>query len=145
MLQTVLFFPRLNTFAKKIESAMALEIEGVMHRIFDKEQKTASFQFREFVIEVPDGNYPQMAKFQIVQDRVNLLDAFAVGERVKVHFDLRGREWQGKYFTTLNAWKIDKLEQSQTATPAEQRSATPVASAFPLPGEEPPATDDLPF
>jgi single-strand DNA-binding protein len=124
---------------------MAYEAEGVMHRIFDTEQKSASFQTREFVIEVPDGTYPQMVKFQLVQDRVSLLDGCQVGEKVKIHFDLRGREWQGKYFTTLNAWRIEKGDQMQAATPIAQQSAPPVVSSFPSAQDEPPASDDLPF
>lgn len=123
---------------------MAFEIEGVMHRIFDTEQKTASFQAREFVIEVPDGNYPQMVKFQVLQDRVALLDQYQVGEKVKVSFDLRGREWQGKYFTTLNAWKLDKLEAQNPAVQAQSSSA-PSAQSFPSAADEPPSFDGLPF
>jgi single-strand DNA-binding protein len=124
---------------------MPYEAEGVMHRIFDTEQKSASFQVREFVLEIPDGNYPQMAKFQLAQDKVNLVDNYAIGEKVKVSFDLRGREWQGKYFTTLNAWRIDRLDaQTVAAAPAAQASA-PVANPFPSAGDEPPAMDDLPF
>ena len=46
---------------------MAFEVEGKLYRIFPTEQKTASFQAREFVLEVPDGNYPQYVKFQVVQ------------------------------------------------------------------------------
>ncbi|HMX38764.1 MAG TPA: DUF3127 domain-containing protein, partial [Saprospiraceae bacterium] len=38
---------------------MAFEVEGKLHRIFQTEQKSGSFQAREFVLEVPDGNYPQ--------------------------------------------------------------------------------------
>ncbi len=125
---------------------MAYEAEGVMHRIFDTEQKSASFQTREFVIEVPDGTYPQMVKFQLVQDRVSLVDGCQVGERVKVHFDLRGREWQGKYFTTLNAWRIERLDQVQTAPPvAQSQSAPPAVPGFPSVQDEPMASDDLPF
>jgi single-strand DNA-binding protein len=125
---------------------MPYEAEGVMHRIFDTEQKSASFQAREFVIEVPDGNYPQMVKFQVLQDKVNLLDSYAVGEKVKVSFDLRGREWQGKYFTTLNAWRIDRLEQQNMTVSAPSAPASkPAANPFPSASDEPPAMDDLPF
>lgn len=85
---------------------MALDITGKLHKKFDTEQKTDSFKAREFVIET-EGEYPQFVKFQIVQDRCALIDNFEEGQNLKVHFDLRGREWQGKYFTNLNAWKIE--------------------------------------
>jgi single-strand DNA-binding protein len=88
---------------------MAFEVEGRLHRVYPTEQKSGSFQAREFVVEVPDGNYPQMVKFQAVQERCAQLDDFREGEQVKVHFDLRGREWQGKYFTNLTAFRIERV------------------------------------
>lgn len=123
---------------------MAFEVEGKLIKKFDTESKTASFQAREFVIEVPDGNYPQMVKFQLVQDRCNMLDTYEEGEQIKVHFDLRGREWQGKYFTNLNAWRIDKASDSQSASDAPVPSDDP----FPTSNDEPTSQghdDDLPF
>jgi hypothetical protein len=86
---------------------MSFEIEGKLHKKFDTEQKTQTFQAREFVIETVDGNYQQYIKFQLTQDRCALIDPFQEGDNVKVHFDLRGREWQGKYFTNLNAWRLE--------------------------------------
>jgi len=65
---------------------------------------------REFVIEVADGQYPQMVKFQLVQDKCNLVDEYAEGDVVTVEFDLRGREWNGKYFTNLQAWRMNRGE-----------------------------------
>lgn len=91
---------------------MAFEVEGKLHRLFSTEQKSASFQAREFVLEIPDGNYPQLVKFQAVQERCAQLDSFHEGERIKVHFDLRGREWNGKYLTNLNAWRVEKAGEA---------------------------------
>ena len=79
-----------------------------MEKIFDTEQKSASFQAREFVIEVADGQYPQMVKFQLVQDKCALVDDYSEGDNIEVEFDLRGREWNGKYFTNLQAWRITR-------------------------------------
>jgi single-strand DNA-binding protein len=125
---------------------MAFEVEGKLHRIFPTEQKSASFSAREFVLEVPDGNYPQLIKFQSVQDRCGQLDNFQEGDMVKVAFDLRGREWNGKYLTNLNAWKVDRAAggSANNATPAA--SADFPADPFPNYNDAPPvSTDDLPF
>lgn len=107
---------------------MAFEIDGKLIKIYPTEQKTASFAAREFVIEVPDGNYPQYIKFQAVQDRCNILDNFSEGDKIKVSFDLRGREWQGKYFTSLNAWRIDRAGVGETASVDADFPADPFPS-----------------
>jgi ribosomal protein L3 len=124
---------------------MAFEVIGKLHRVFPIEQKTATFQAREFVLEIASGQYSEYVKFQAIQDRCQLLDAFQEGDVVKVSFDLRGREWQGKYFTNLNAWRIEKADSNATAaSAAEQHAADP----FPDYTAAPPPTnavDDLPF
>ena len=122
---------------------MSFEVEGKLHKKFDTENKTDTFQAREFVIEVNSGNYPQFVKFQLVQDRCSLVDEFEEGQQIKVHFDLRGREWNGKYFTNLNAWRVER--------PVQEAAAPPVAGgddSFPSASDEPlgvEGDDDLPF
>ena len=76
----------------------SFEIDGRLHKIYDTEQKTDTFKAREFVIEVPDGNYSNYVKFQLVQDRCGQIDSYSEGDQIKVHFDLRGREWEWKIF-----------------------------------------------
>lgn len=122
---------------------MSFEIEGKLFKKFDTESKSAKFQARDLVIEIADGQYPQFIKFQLVQDRCSLLDDYNEGEQIKVHFDLRGREWNGKYFTNLNAWRLEKVGDAEapvTATAAAEDS-------FPSAADEPSieVNDDLPF
>ncbi|MCB0640931.1 MAG: DUF3127 domain-containing protein [Phaeodactylibacter sp.] len=124
---------------------MSFEVIGKLHKKFDTENKTDTFQAREFVIEVSSGNYPQYVKFQLTQDRCPLVDPFEEGEEMKVHFDLRGREWNGKYFTNLNAWRVEKVQAV-----ASSGGAVPPAgdSSFPSADDEPQGqdfNDDLPF
>lgn len=123
---------------------MSFEIEGKLVKKFDVESKTSSFQAREFVIETMDGSYSQFIKFQLVQDRVSVIDAFQEGERIKVHFDLRGREWSGKYFTNLNAWRVEKASEGAPAASSGGGDAT-FPSAVDEPAISSSADDDLPF
>ena len=133
---------------------MAFEVEGKLHRVFPTEQKSASFSTREFVLEIPDGNYPQLIKFQAVQDRCGILDNFSEGDLVRVSFDLRGREWNGKYLTNLNAWRMDAgggESQSSSSQAPSRSKAAPAAENFPADpfpnySDAPPvSSDDLPF
>jgi single-strand DNA-binding protein len=131
---------------------MAFEVEGKLHRIFPTESKSASFQTREFVLEIPDGNYPQVIKFQAVQDRCGILDSFQEGDTVRVSFDLRGREWNGKYLTNLNAWRIDRGGEGGGSNNAGSNKKQATADdkfpddPFPNYSDAPPVeTNDLPF
>lgn len=114
-------------------------ITGEIEKIFEVETKGESFHVRNFVIKSDDsGQYDNFVQFQMTQDRVGFLDSFKEGERVKVHFDLRGRQWQEKYFTNLNAWRVDREG-------AEAEKAAPAPA--PVTTDEPTAeaSDDLPF
>ncbi|NBU35459.1 MAG: DUF3127 domain-containing protein [Bacteroidetes bacterium] len=127
------------------------EIEGKLVKIYDMEVKgTNSFRTREFVIETMDGAYPQFVKFQSVQDKCDLLNQFQEGEAIKVSFDLRGRQWQDKYFTNLNAWRIEKASSSSSSPVTQVNSGSfdntpssfPTSSSSGLSSTE---AEDLPF
>lgn len=125
---------------------MSFDIEGKLIKKYDTESKSPTFQTREFVIEVNAGNYPEFVKFQLTQDRCAIIENHNEGDRIRVHFDLRGREWQGKYFTNLNAWKV---EGQSAAPPAAKSNAGASFSDFPTVDNEPvinmDMNDDLPF
>ncbi len=118
---------------------MNYQATGRLHKIFDTEQKSASFSVRDFVIETADDKFPQMVKFQLTQDKCALIDDFSEGDEICVDFDLRGREWNEKYFTNLNAWRV-------TAADTQGNAATGTAA----PASSPATTvddfeDDIPF
>jgi len=130
---------------------MSFEVDGKLHKVFDTESKTETFQAREFVIEIGDGNYPQYIKFQLTQDRCSLIDSYQPGQQIKVFFDLRGREWNEKYFTNLNAWRVTSAAPATPPPPAdntESSNAAPAFDSFPKANDElqiDVADDDLPF
>lgn len=86
----------------------SLEITGTLFKKFETEQISDKFQKREFVVSIEDGPYTEYVKFELIGDRCDLLEPFSENEQVKVAFNLKGREWQGKYFVNLRAWRITK-------------------------------------
>ena len=119
---------------------MSFEVEGKLYRKFETEKKKDTFQTREFVLLVEQGQYPQHIKFQLVQDRCEIIDNIAEGTNLKVYFDLRGREWQEKFFTNLQAWRVEAAgqESKPTAAAGDFPSTPPMA-------DEGSSYDDLPF
>jgi single-strand DNA-binding protein len=136
---------------------MSYELVGKLFKKFDTVARSEKFSTREFGMEIVDGNYNQYIGLQLINDRCSMLDAHNEGEMIKVHFDLRGREWQGKFLTNLNAWRIDKADATAVAAAPQQAApatvtAKPVVqpagdSGFPTMADAPvqQAEDDLPF
>lgn len=131
----------------------SLEVEGKLVQLLDKRSGVSAngtnWTSQDFVIEIP-GQYPTNAVFNIYGDRVQI-DQFQVGEYIKVSFDIRGREYQGKWYNTLNCWKIERpgntTTQPGTTQPAGATQATTAAPTQPTgPAEQPQqGGDDLPF
>jgi hypothetical protein len=84
------------------------ELSGTIKKIFDEQTFGSGFNKREFVVTTAD-RYPQDIKFETVKDKVGLLSPLQEGDKVKVSFDIRGREWKENYYVNLNAWKIENL------------------------------------
>ena len=111
---------------------MSLQLKGTIKLIGEKQTFDSGFQKVEFVLTTNDEKYPQDVKFEIVQDKVDdFLKYNKVGSVVDVDFNVRGNEYQGKYYVSLTAWKVFK---SQAAAPATDIG---------VPSEE--IADDLPF
>jgi len=116
-----------------------------------KEVGTSGFKKRDIVVTT-DETYPQHILVQFVQDKCDLLDAFKVGESVKIDINLRGREWtnpQGEtsYFNTIQGWRIAKHTVQSPTEVYHSNHPTNIPSqnqSQPQPyNEEEP--DDLPF
>lgn len=122
---------------------MALEIQGRVKLLMDKQTFNSGFEKREFVVTTQE-QYPQDVKFECIKDKIAMLDALQPGEEVNVSFNVRGNEYQGRYFVNLQAWKIDKV--SQQAAPGKAPTQ-PIDNIPPF--EEPEGMDDdddgLPF
>ena len=125
-----------------------MEITGRVYRVFDTETLANNFQKREFVIDYAENpSYPQKIKFELIKDKVDVINGFSEGDAVVVHFNLRGREWSGpagetKFFNTLQAWKLERMEATQPQPQTTEQQAPPEQAA-PFIGDE--GEDDLPF
>jgi single-strand DNA-binding protein len=89
---------------------MKYETQGSIKAIFPVMTFKNDFTKREFVVTTEADKYPQDLKFELVKDKCAQLDKYQVGQRVKVEFDLRGSEYQGKYYVNLSAWRLSPAE-----------------------------------
>lgn len=85
-----------------------METTGTIHFIGEKKRVSDKFTVQEFVIET-DEKYPQKIVFNLINDKVNLINGYQSGDTIKVAFNLTGREYNGKYYNTLSCWKIQPI------------------------------------
>ena len=117
-----------------------MEVKGIIKLINETQTfGERGFRKRELVLSTIE-EYPQHLLIEFVQDKVDVLDNFVIGQGVEISINLRGREWinpegVAKYFNSIQGWRI---KASASDAPAE---AAP-ASTQPPAGD---GADDLPF
>ena len=133
---------------------MALEIEGRIARKLNVQTGTSSrgaWSKQEFVIEYQEGNFPTQLCMNVWgDDKVRELDKYQVGDKVKISFNLSSREYNGRWYTDVRAWRIEPAGQTQPSSapeayghPAAGSQTAPMPTIDDLPGDN--SEDDLPF
>ena len=104
---------------------MALEITGKVSHIGEIEAVGANNSpKRLFCIEVESGKYQNMIAFDLWKDKTALADEFMVGDIVDVKFDIKSREYSGKWYTNATAWSV-KRRNGGNSEPASVDDAPP--------------------
>ena len=114
---------------------MTYELTGKIKLIQEPKTFDSGFTKREMVVIVEDGRYPQEINLEFVQEKTALLDALQPGQEVTVSFDIRGREYNGRYFNNLQGWKV-VIVGDDKGTPSEDPH-------YPEPSDF--GDDDIPF
>ena len=82
-----------------------MNIKGRLSQIDATQELSGGFRKREFIIET-EGEYPQLIRFELLKDKVDIIDSFQTGKIIDVHFNIQGREFNGKVYNNLIAWKV---------------------------------------
>ncbi|MEI8274164.1 MAG: DUF3127 domain-containing protein [Paludibacter sp.] len=99
--------------------------------------KNGTWRSQDYVLETAD-QYPKKVCFNFFGDKIEQFP-LAIDDSVTVSFDLDSREYNGRWFTSVRAWKVEKGAISAASAPA----STPLASFDATPGAG--EGTDLPF
>ena len=109
------------------------------------------WQSREYVIETQE-QFPKKMCFEVFG--TDKLKEFNIrnNDLIKVHFDITAREYNGKWYNYIRAWKVEHVNQDGSeagATANQVAASSPQAqAAAPAPAAAPAAQEseeDLPF
>ena len=114
-------------------------------------KKGSEWKKRDFVIETLDEKFPKKVCFTLFGDRADACPA--IDSVVNVSFDIDAHEYNGKWFNSVNAWKVEPAHAQQQAAPQQAEPAprtsippvqsAPVANSNPSPSNS--SSTDLPF
>lgn len=89
---------------------MALEITGKVNQVLPMESgesKNGPWKKQNFIIEFMDGNYPKKLSIQVWGDKTDMVNNLQPGQDLKVSFNIESREYNGRWYTDVKAWKIE--------------------------------------
>ena len=119
---------------------MDLQITGRVAQVLNEqsgEGRNGPWRKQEFILET-EGDYPKQVC--IVQWGDNI-DRFGiqVGEVLTAHIDIQSREYNGRWYTDVKAWKVERPQAGDAPPPSLDEpwpEAPPMGS---------PQDDGLPF
>ena len=81
---------------------------------------TGSFKKRELILSNEDAKFPSVVAVQLTQERVGIPEQIGLepGDRVDVTGFVRGREYNGRYFTDLVATRVQITAKKPSVEPA---------------------------
>ena len=96
-----------------------MELEGRIVRKLNVQTGTSargSWSKQEFIFEYQEGNYPSQVCMNVWgDDKVKELGRYRDGDKVKISFNLSSREYNGRWYTDVRAWKIEPAGQAAPA------------------------------
>ena len=110
-------------------------------------KKGSEWKKRDFVIETLDEKFPKKVCFTLFGDRADACPS--IDSVVNVAFDIDAHEYNGKWFNSVNAWKVEPEQAQQQAAPQQAAPApqpsrpAPVANSNPATSNS--SSTDLPF
>ena len=127
-----------------------MEITGKVVSVLEPQsftsKKDGSVVVKHFFVIETQGQYPKKVAFSVIGDEKFRQMNIVVGGTYNVSFDVESREWQGKWFSDVSAWRALRMDGAQAQQGQQAQSPTPSAQPAPQPSQQQEQPkDDLPF
>ncbi|MGL5958692.1 MAG: DUF3127 domain-containing protein [Phocaeicola sp.] len=125
-----------------------MELQGRVIAVLEPKggvSKTGNeWKAQEYVIETHD-QYPKKLCFEVFGNEK--IDQFKIqmGEELNVFFDVDAREWNGRWFNSVRAWKVDRVAAQNYGAAPQPAAPFPPVNAAPVDFTASDDKDDLPF
>lgn len=102
-----------------------------------------AWKVKEYVLETKD-NFPRKIAFDFFGERADQFN-LAIGDDIKLSFDIESREYQGRWFTSIRGWNCEKLSAAPAAPAAPAADPFTAGGAAFIPPTVSSNAEDLPF
>lgn len=146
-IRLIILRPSHRTFALSLKLPIfaflkKMDITGKIIKVLapqSGEGKNGTWRSQDFILQTEE-QYPKKVCINLFGNKIDQF-ALALNDKVKVSFDIESREWNDRWFTTIRAWKVEKVSEN---TISENDSYSHTNHA-PFPSEISPQENDLPI
>ncbi len=121
-----------------------MEIKGKIIHILPLQEGVSKagnpWKKQEYVLETLD-QYPKKVCFDLFGDKADQYRA-EIGDDVTLSFDIESREYNGRWFTSIRGWKLEKTLPEAAPAVADVPPMAMDMPPFPAAADN---NDDLPF
>lgn len=121
-----------------------MELKGKITQKLDLQTgqgKNGMWKKQEYILEIAASQYPKKVCFHVWGEKIDQF-GLAVGDEIVASVDIESREFNGKWYTNIQAWKVDKAGGAQDEYNQEVPHEEQVPDFIANSDDE---TDDLPF
>ena len=123
---------------------MSMQVKGTLQQILKLESGVSKagkeWKKQDFIL-VTNEQFPKTVCFTLFGDKISLIDGISEGSEVEVFFSVESRDFNGKWYHNINAWKIERAGASNA--PKTYPPEFSIGDIPPEPGED--SGNDLPF
>ncbi|GAB1359052.1 hypothetical protein MASR1M31_08310 [Porphyromonadaceae bacterium] len=110
--------------------------------------RNGEWRKQDIIVEIEGGQFPRKVCVAIWGDKINP-SILEIGNTLTIDFDIESREFNGRWYTDVKAWKIQAASMPQSGgvpipPPPPPTENDPIGTA-PLPADFSASGDDLPF
>ena len=87
--------------------------------------KNGAWRSRDAVLET-DGQYPKRVVFNLFGDAIDKFP-FVIGDMVTVSFDIDSREYNGRWYPSIKAWRVNVSSGSSNSVASVASVASPIS------------------
>ena len=102
--------------------------------------KNGTWKKQEFILETP-GQYPKKVCLSLWGEKVDET-RLSVGEKITASINIESREYNGRWYTDIRAWRIQPKQETPAGAPMPDM---PPIAEEPAYASAPAEADDLPF
>ena len=123
---------------------MSFKTTGKVLQILPEVKGTSArgeWKKQDFVIETADDQFPKKICFTLFNDKNGTFEKIKPNMEVEVSFSIESREYNGKWYSNINAFRADPVQQNN----GSDNNPPPFTSADIPPMNDSDDKDDLPF